>query len=950
MADVVLGVARSLVEGTITKAQAAIEESSRLQESAQRDLLFIAGEFEMMQAFLGATSTEEHISNTVVATWVAQVLDLAYDVEDGIEFVVHLDGESDWLRRLIPPCLRRPLPLDEAVAIIEQLKGRVQDVYQRKERYKLMGDSSAGGHIPVSLLGRMSDIKQLGGYLAKARMENSPVVSVWGIPGVGKSALVRSLCHIKVQEQHVFEKHGWVDVSHPFDINLFCRSLLLQFGSVNSLQANDEARDSIEQCREVLSAHTYLVVVDDLQSAQDWDVIVEAALVSRVSRSVIVVITNEDTIALRCAGRKDLVFNVNPLGQLVSKCGGLPEVIGVVAEFLGQCFNWAEKARILNDNFLFNLEIRPEFVRLHGLFKWMHSHLGALPVHLRKHVAYLLIFPGDRSIRRRRLVMRWGAEGYSTDSESHTADENGEELFSALVKQTTIQPPPLTTTTNMRLVSFEVNAIFREYMISRPDQKENIATAIELFALKGSCSPTSRRRGRHLVIEQSWARDRIVFENIDFSRLRSLTVFGKWEAFFVSEGMKVLRVLDLEDASGVNNKDLQNMIDLLPRLKFLSLRGCSNINYLPSSVGKLRQLQVLDVRYTNIVTIPTSITKLRKLQYFRAGPPMAPRHDPSAPPTVALMFSELRRYLQLASVKVMSGIGKLTALHTLGVINVSGAGGKVILKELRDLTQLRKLEVSGVSKKNGKDFCSAVLCHSRLQSLSVWLSKDNQDCLDGMVSENTTETSDSEPANRLQSLKLYGPVVKLPIWINKLYKLRKLNLEISTLSEGDVKILGDLRELCTLRLCVNNPQRDGVLSFHVQINGLERTCYEEIKVLEVCSRSNLQLTLGSLAMKNLEFLMAGCCSNESQLQLDGLNHLSELKEVRVIGSIAETLKKNLKGQFDASTSKTAFKLEEVEEGSGAGGGAEEEEPRRPGARKGLVGRHRRGGQARGGSG
>ncbi|KAJ1275272.1 hypothetical protein BS78_05G123800 [Paspalum vaginatum] len=868
MADVVLGVARSLLEGTITKAQAAIEESSRLQESAQRDLLFIAGEFEMMQAFLGAASTEEHVANTVVATWVAQVLDLAYDVEDGIEFVVHLDGESDWLRRLIPPCLRRrPLPLDEAVAIIKQLKARVQDVYQRKERYKLMGDSAAGGAsaakqmsqkfelLPppnnVTLYGRMSEINQLCGYLAKARIHNSPVVSVWGMPGVGKSALVKNVCDKMVPEGG-FEKHAWVHVSHPFDLNSFCRSLLFKFGPNDD---DDAGRDPVEECRRLLSRHAYLVVIKGLQSPQECDAIGQAALVSRLSRSVFVVITDEDTIALQSTGRKDLVFNVNPLGvraaidlfktkaqvviekgsvlwQLVSKCGGLPEVIVVIAEFLGKCFNWAENARILNDNFLFNLETRPEFSSLRGLLNWMHSHLGALPRDLRKLVAYLLIFPGDSSIRRRRLVMRWGAEGYSRDNESHTADENGEELFSALVKQTMIQPPPLTTTTNMRLVSFEVNAIFREYMISRPDQKENIATAIELFALKGSCSPTSRRRGRHLVIEQSWARDRIVFENIDFSRLRSLTVFGKWEAFFVSECMKVLRVLDLEDASGVNNKDLQNMLDLLPRLKFLSLRGCSNINYLPSSVGKLRQLQVLDVRYTNIVTTPMSITKLRKLQYFRAGPPMATCQDPSAPPTVALMFSELRRYLQLAGVKVMSGIGKLTALNTLGVINVSGAGGKVILKELRDLTQLRKLEVSGVSKKNGKDFCSAVLCHSRLQSLSVWLSKDNQDCLDGMVSENTTETSDSEPANRLQSLKLYGPVVKLPMWINKLYELRKLNLEISTLSEGDVKILGGLRELCILRLYVNNLQKDGVLSFYVRDNGLECSCYKKIKVLE----------------------------------------------------------------------------------------------------------------------
>ncbi|CAO2143822.1 unnamed protein product [Urochloa humidicola] len=1061
MADVVLGVAKSFVEGTITKAQAAIEESSKLQQSAQCDLVFIAGEFEMMQSFL-STTTEEQVTNNVVGTWVAQVLDLAYDVEDGIEFVIHLDTKSDWLPRLIPSCMRWPLPLDEAVIIIEQLKARVQDVNQRKERYKLMGDSGGpnpvmemtqlttassspfdmkqqdmdaltklvtrrgsgrevisvwelGGNLgaaskssiskaydnakvwgcrawiklgnpfdlnefrrslidqfcgnsvqgrnqgPVtedyliqeqvnnrrylvvledlstkedwdailgflpdrsngsrivvltqqfqvaryctgipyiqyfwannlvcvffkegSLIGRMSDINQLSGYLAKARMEALQVMSVWGIPGVGKSALVRNLCH-KVLQHHKFEKHGWVDVSHPFNLGDFSRRLLLQLVDPHSLklEANDDAsRDLVEKCCNLLRGHKCLVVIDDLQSTQEWKLI-QDALVSRPSESFIIVITNEDTIAIKCADRKDLVFNVKPLGvgaaidlfktkakspyfspagiekdsvlqQLISKCGGLPKVIVAIADILAQSFNWTEKASILNGSFVHNLETSPEFTCLHGLFSWMHCYLSALPRHFRKHVAYLLIFPGDSSIRRRRLVMRWGAEGYSTDTENHTADENGEELFSGLVKQTMIQPSSLKTTTNMRMVSFEVNAIFREYMISRP-LKENIATAIELFVLKGACSPTSRRRGRHLVIEQSWDRDRIVFQNIDFSRLRSLTVFGEGKPFFVSENMKVLRVLDLEDASGVTNKDLQIMIKLLPRLKFLSLRGCNEINYLPSSVGKLRQLQILDVSYTNIVTIPASITELKKLQYIRAVP--APPEYSTAPCTVEFKLLKFHRYLQLVGVQVMSGIGKLTALHTLGVVDVGAAGGKVILKELRNLTQLRKLGVSGVSKKNGEEFCSAVLCHSRLESLSVWLDKDNQDCLDGMVHGNNDETSG--PANKLLSLKLYGPVEKLPVWTEQLSNLRKLNLEISTLSAADVKVLGGLRELRILRLCVN-PQQDGNIEFYVEIAGVEDRCYEMIKVLEIGSRSNLHLTFGSLAMKNLELLTAGC--------------------------------------------------------------------------------------------
>lgn len=608
------------------------------------------------------------------------------------------------------------------------------------------------------------------------------------------------------------------------------------------------------------------------------------------------------------------------LQELISKCGGLPKIIVSIADYLVHIFDWIERAKILNGQFINNLETRHEFACLQDMFRWIHSYFRSCPDFLKPCIFYLSIFPKSEIIRRRRLVMRWVAEGYSKDKDSDSADENGEELFAKITELSMIQPPERAIVTNMRLVWCQVSAFFHEYIISRP-KEENVTFALEVFALKGCCRQTTGRTGRHLVIEKSWERDRIVFESIDLSRLRSLTVFGDWSPFFISESMKVLRVLDLENASGVTNKDLHQILKLMRRLKFLSLRGCSLIRYLPGSVSKLRQLQILDIRYTSIVTLPASITKLKKLQYIRAGT------------TTPL---ENHKCLQLVGVHMASGVGKLTLLHTLGVVNISAAKGEVILEELKNLTQLRKLGVAGVSKNNSKELCSTISDHSHLQSLSVWLDKGNQGCLDCMR---------TGPPKKLQSLKLYGPLEKLPMWIRHLCHLRKLNLEVDVLWKDDIEVLGNLQELCILRLRVNTPQdapavesaasepqaeravtqlqgtncradsspqeEAGMLNFCVMTDGVEDRCYKKIQVLEIASRSMLHLSIGKEAMENLEVLKASCCSTESLPQFGSLNHLKKLKEVQVIGYLNDEQKRDLKNYFEGHPSKPALTTREV---------------------------------------
>ncbi|EEE58307.1 hypothetical protein OsJ_09370 [Oryza sativa Japonica Group] len=76
MADIVLGLTKSVVEGTVIKVQSAILEENQLKERVQHDLVFITDEFQMMQSFLNVVGRGQ-ANNNVVRTWVTQVRNLA---------------------------------------------------------------------------------------------------------------------------------------------------------------------------------------------------------------------------------------------------------------------------------------------------------------------------------------------------------------------------------------------------------------------------------------------------------------------------------------------------------------------------------------------------------------------------------------------------------------------------------------------------------------------------------------------------------------------------------------------------------------------------------------------------------------------------------------------------------------------------------------------------------
>ncbi|KAF8758143.1 hypothetical protein HU200_010659 [Digitaria exilis] len=227
--------------------------------------------------------------------------------------------------------------------------------------------------------------------------------------------------------------------------------------------------------------------------------------------------------------------------------------------------------------------------------------------------------------------------------------------------------------------------------------------------------------------------------------------------------------------------------------------------------------------------------KLLKNVEYMSGHPN--RHDACSYWCHVVFPTLASRRLNPYGVVLPRGIRKVKSLRTLGLVNI--AGGKAILQDIRRLTQLRRLAVIGVNQKNCQEFCSTLDDLCQLKSLLVEpdlgsSSYSLRGCLDGV----------SSPLKNLESLKLFGTMVKLPVWIIGLESLVKLRLRNTRLTEVDatMQVLGKLPNLAILPLWGNmfklEDQRS--LTFH------REALFPSLMVLEL----NLLFRLRSVEFKD----------------------------------------------------------------------------------------------------
>lgn len=342
MESTVLSVGKSVLNGALSYAKSAVAEEVALQLGARRDQVFVTRELEMMQAFLMAAH-EEGDGNKVVKMWVKQVRDVAYNVEDTLQdFAVRLDRHrQSWWR--VPRTL---LDRRHVAKQMKELKADVEDVSQRSMRYHLIKGSGSGSK-PAAAGGQsavvgetMSGIEESRRQQEKSKVNlvrlinkrdnnNLKVIGVWATSTVdleleGSTSIVkRAYDHLK--------RHGKFDscaylrlMCSTFSRMEFIQNIIRQFyvcllqESKASEQASMEAQilrrmgmnkeeedDLIDEFKGYLKEKSYLIVLTDVSSTEQWDQI-KKLFPHNKRGSRIMVFTPQVEVATLCAGPESL--------------------------------------------------------------------------------------------------------------------------------------------------------------------------------------------------------------------------------------------------------------------------------------------------------------------------------------------------------------------------------------------------------------------------------------------------------------------------------------------------------------------------------------------------------------------------------------------------------------------------------------------------------------------
>ncbi|RWR74002.1 disease resistance protein RPM1-like protein [Cinnamomum micranthum f. kanehirae] len=853
-----------------------VRQEAALLQGLRGNINEIQLELQGMRSFLKDADRRKR-SDDGVRTWVDQVREATYKVEDIIDTYMYQIVKQHTREGIIRRALHSPLRLPKRYCYkrriaskLQAIKSEINEISERRHRYGFhedgqtskMKDDDEGWQRSGEYLHFIPDEEIVGidknknfliGELTDERPERV-VVAVVGMGGLGKTTLVTKVYDSPHVKNH-FECHAWITVSQSYKLEELMRNMIMELYKSNKEAVPDDINkmkgsDLMQTVINYLQNKRYVIVLDDVWETINWNHI-RVTFPNNRCGSRIMLTTRIRDVALSFEAEAENVLYLKPLGEdyawllfcnrafsnkscppelepyaksLVQKCEGLPLAIVTIGGLMLTKETSSLEWRKVENSLSWQLSNNK---KLGGMKNILLLSFVDLPYNLKYCFLYFGHFPEDYQISDFKLIRLWVAEGFIEEREGHTLEEVAKDYIKELTCRSMLQ---ITEDDFLPIRRVQMHDVLRELAISigheqnfcgMHDGKEEIWT----------------NKARYL-----WMHNRIV--NIQSSvtcHHRSLVLLQieipSLSLCSISSTYKLLRVLILSNSSIESVPD--ELVELF-NLRLLDLRD-TNVEELPKSIGRLQNLQTMDIVDTKIKILPKGVGKLKKLRH---------------------MFISSGR-------QAPDGIFNLNCLQSLSRIGINDD----TIRKVGSLTQLRHLGIENVKRNHGKELSASLQKMKALLHLSVRV-KSEEEIID-------LDAVYSPPAH-LKYLKLEGRLERLPPWIGSLQNLAHLMLQMSHLKEDPLSSLEALPNLISLRLRMAYVGEE--LCFR-------HGCFLKLKALAISEILKLNLIkIENGSMTCIETLHLMKCPELKRIP-EGMQYLTTLQELFLVGMSEELIQR-----------------------------------------------------------
>ncbi|XP_073008750.1 putative disease resistance protein RGA3 [Typha latifolia] len=779
----------------------AASDEFRLLRGIEKELQNMSTTLSTIQALV-EDAEEKQLKDKVVRTWLANIKDVAYEMDEILDSYAaealrsKLEGQSIGRWKKVKSylhciCFQNGLfnyrLAQEIKAINEKLDKLVKDRYnlglqmfggmnrleitERPKTSSVVDDSS--------IIGREEDREKIINLLLSPN--NSlracfSILPIVGMGGLGKTTLAQLVYNDDRIKEH-FTLRMWVCVSEDFDETKLTKETLESSESgftsattnMNLLQEN--------LCKK-LKGKRFLLVLDDVwnEDPTKWYSYYKALIVGERGSKIIVTTQNENVGRIMGGlspyhleqlsdkdcwnlfrnyafvnGDSSVYPHLEEIGkEIVKKLKGLPLAVKAIGSLLYSKVDVEDWMNILKSEIW---ELPSDKNNILPALRLSYKHL---PPHLKQCFAFCSVFHKDYVFEKDKLVQIWMGLGFVQPQGRRRAEDVGSSYFDDMLSRSFFQSHR------------------GKYVMH--DAIHDLAVSVsqdECLRLENHARSSTPKRIKHLSFSCDNSKSTSFQAFYHFERTRTLLLLRGYRSktgpltndlFFK---LRFLRVLEL------NRRDITELPDSignLKQLRYLNISG-TGVRKLPSPISSLYNLQTLKLRNCVLLDeIPRGVTKLVNLRHLEAS---------------TRLITDIDR------------LGNLTCLQNLEEFVVRKDKGYKIT-ELKEMMEIRgRLSIRKIEDVNSKEEASEALLSGKhhLSVLElVWSDAKHVSLEEEHLAEQVLEAL--QPNTQLKELAIKGFVgTMFPNWLSSLSFVQTIHLSDC----GRCKLLPSLGQLPFLK-------------------------------------------------------------------------------------------------------------------------------------------------------